>query len=122
MRADCLHRVDELIALNRGILSIAGMRHEIVERDDPDEPLLLIHDRQTPHPLLSHRFERRSDFVMEVTRVYVIRHHLSHANIRRARRPGCRRYTDITVGDHSDDAVLPVEDGYRATVIVPHDF
>jgi hypothetical protein len=122
MRTDGPERLQERLVGDVGSSAMLRPHHEIVDRDDPDESLLLIEHWQSPNPVLPHRPECGASVVSRRAGMKrATRHHVSNPYLRWKRRPRGRRDADVAIGDHADDPSLLVNDWHDPAVTIPHD-
>jgi hypothetical protein len=81
------------------------IRGDIVERNDPDEDVVLVEHRHAPHSDVSHAFRDIFDRVILQTEMDVLGHHvIDGTRVNRFSR-GNRANHDVAIGDQADQAV-----------------
>src|SRR5579864_2492512 len=103
-----------------GYGSIGGYRPaglDVLDRDDPYEALVAVHDRQAPHQQLVHVLGDVLGVLILVAELRLTADHFFDPRLLRIATAGDHAHHDVAIGDHADQAIVP-RDRERSDVAV----
>jgi hypothetical protein len=97
-----------------------GLAAQVADRDDADQALLGVDDRQTADLLVAHVLEHLADVLVLAAALHAGGHHVAGGALIDTVAVGDRADHDVTVGDHAEQLTAFCH-GHRTDVLVPHD-
>lgn len=96
------------------------MRHDIVQRQDPLNVSLGINDRQPSDFVRFHRLQGDGRVIVSQAGMDVALSHFANRDAIGGAASRRESDTDVTVGDHADDAAFVVHNGQGSAIAFPH--